>query len=271
LAPGVVAPWRRGLAPSWHRVGTVDPMRQLLPVPADVDPFDAYQAADRPAPAGRPWVVLTMVSSLDGATSVGGRSGRLGGEVDRTVFRAVRAVADVILVAAGTARAEGYGPVRLSQHAVRARAAAGRAPEPPRLAVVSRSLDLDPHAPMFVGATARPLLLTTTDADEGRVAALAEVAEVRRIGDGAVDVSAALRSIGDDGAGVVVCEGGPRLNAAMVAADLVDELCLTLAPDLVGGDSARLVSGAAEALRPFELVSLVEGDGVLCGRWVRRR
>lgn len=247
-------------------------MRQLLPEPGDVDPLATYLAADRPAPAGRPWVVMSMVSSLDGATAVGGRSGPLGGEPDREVFRAVRAVADVVLVAAGTLRVEGYGPVRLSATARAARVVAGRSPEPPRLAVVSASLDLDLTRP--AQAPVRPLVLTTEDADPGRRSALEAVAEVRAHGRGRVDFAAALAGLADDGAGVVVCEGGPSLNAALVAADLVDEWCVTLAPAVVGGDSHRVVHGADElgaAGLPLELATLLEADGVLLGRWLRRR
>lgn len=246
-------------------------MRQLLPEPGDVDPLDAYLAAARPAPAGRPWVTMSMVSSLDGATAVGGRSGPLGGTPDRDVFRAVRAIADVVLVAAGTLRTEGYGPVRLADATRDARVRAGRSPQPPRLAVVSASLDLD--LSRAAEADVRPLVLTTEDADGARRAALAELAEVRAHGVGQVDLGLALAGLAADGAGVVVCEGGPSLNAALVAHDLVDEWCVTLAPAIVGGDSRRVVHGAAEAGPPqaLELVSLLEQDGVLLGRWLRRR
>ncbi|HSP02545.1 MAG TPA: dihydrofolate reductase family protein, partial [Acidimicrobiales bacterium] len=148
-------------------------MRQLLPVPGDVDPIAAYLAAPRPAPAARPWVALSMVTSLDGATAVGGRSGPLGGEPDRAVFRAVRAIADVVLVAAGTARTERYGPVRLSAPTAAARAEAGRSADPPRLVVVSGSLDLD--LSRAAEGPVRPLVLTTEDADPTRRAALEEL------------------------------------------------------------------------------------------------
>ena len=247
-------------------------MRQLLPVAAEVDPVEAYLAAPRPAPDGRPWVTLSMVASLDGATAVHGRSGPLGGEPDREVFRAVRAIADVVLVAAGTARAEGYGPVRLSGAAATARAEAGRAAEPPRLVVVSASLDLD--LSRAAEGPVRPLVLTTEDADPTRRAALAEVAEIRTHGHGRVELSAALADLRADGVGVVVCEGGPSLNAVLVEADLVDEWCVTLAPAIVGGDSRRVVHGAPElgqAGQHLDLVSLLEQDGVLLGRWLRRR
>lgn len=247
-------------------------MRQLLPSVAEVDPVEAYLAAPRPAPAGRPWVTLSMVASLDGATAVGGRSGPLGGAPDREVFRAVRAVADVVLVAAGTARVESYGPVRLSDEAVRARTAAGRSVGPPRLAVVSASLDLD--LARAADGPVRPLVLTTQDADPARRVALEELVEVRAHGTGRVDVAAALAGLRADGVGVVVCEGGPTLNAALVAHDLVDEWCATLAPTIVGGDSHRMVSGAPQqdgGGHALELVSLLEADGVLLGRWLRRR
>lgn len=252
-----------------HRYGAR--MRQLLPEPGDVDPLETYLAADRPSRAGRPWVALTMVSSLDGATSVGGRSGPLGGEPDRQVFRAVRAIADAVLVAAGTVRLEGYGPVRLSDAARDARAAAGRPATPPRLVVVSASLDVD--LTRAAEGPVRPLVLTTEDADPDRRAAVEQVADVRTHGSGQVDVAAALAGLHADGVGIVVCEGGPSLNAALVEQDLVDEWCVTLAPTIVAGDSRRLVHGVPEVGegQPLELVSLLEADGVLLGRWLRRR
>ena len=247
-------------------------MHQLLPpVPAaaDADPLTSYLAAERPAPPDRPWVVMSMVASVDGATAVDGRSGALGGEVDREVFRAVRGVADVILVGAGTLRAERYGPVQLSAEARSARVAAGRDPRPARLAVVTRSADLDPASSAF-GAEPAPVVFTTTTAT-GRLEDLERVAEVRRCGAPDVDLRLALGTLRAGGASVAVCEGGPRLNAAMVDAGLVDEVCLTMAPALVAGPSSRIVAGGVETALDLELVSLLGADGVLCGRWLVRR
>lgn len=245
-------------------------MRQVLPHPAEVDPLEAYLAAPRPDPPVRPWVVVGMVSSLDGATAVEGRSGPLGGPADREVFRAVRALADVVLVAAGTARAEDYGPVRLSEAARAARVAAGRSPGPPRLAVVTASLDLD--VGRLAGDGPPPLVLTTEDADPARRVDIEAHAEVRSLGRGRVDLGAALAALHDDGARVVVCEGGPTLNAGLVEADLVDEWCVTVAPAVVGGASHRVVHGAADVAQhgDLELAQLLEADGVLFGRWIRR-
>lgn len=252
-----------------YALGTVPPMRQLHPSVADVDPVVAYLGAPRPAPADRPWVAVGMVASLDGATAVDGRSGALGGPADRVVFRAVRGIADVILVAAGTVRSEGYGPVRRSDEVRTARVAAGRSPDAPRLAVVTASLDLD--AERLAGDGTPPVVFTTDDADPERRARVAEHAEVRSMGSGRVDLVAALASLRADGTEVVVCEGGPTLNGALVDADLVDEWCVSLAPVIAGGSSARLVDGAAPVPdRPgLELASLLEADGVLFGRWIR--
>lgn len=244
-------------------------MRSLFPDAGDVDPVDAYLAATRPAPAGRPWVTVGMVESLDGATAIEGRSGALGGPADREVFRAVRAVADVLLVGAGTARAERYGPFTHPAGVVAARERVGRTSGPPQLAVVSSGLHLEPTDRVFAEAVVRPLVFTTQEAPADRAAALAEVADVHRAGTGRVDVALALAVLGDHGASVVVSEGGPLLNGALLDADAVDELCLTIAPMLAGGESARIVRGAADHLHRYDLASLLTADGLVFGRWVR--
>lgn len=245
-------------------------MRQLLPTPDDVDPVATYLAADRPRPDGRPWVAVGMIGSLDGATAVDGRSGGLGGEADKAVFRAVRGIADVILVAAGTVRAEGYRPVRLSEEVRSARTAAGRSPEAPRLAIVTGSLDLDLDGPLFADDAVPPLVFTTEDADDDLVEAAQAVTEVRRFGSGdRVDLAAALGSLGADGIDVVVCEGGPTLNGALAEAGLIDELCMSIAPVVAGGDSKRIVAGAGPVDIGLELASLLVEDDLLFGRWTR--
>ncbi len=256
--------------PWWHPIATVGPMRQLVPTAADVDPVRTYLAAERPAPPGRPWVALGMIASLDGATAVTGTSGGLGGPADQAVFRAVRAIADVILVAAGTVRAERYRPVGFGDDVRTARADAGRSTEPPRLAIVTARVDLDLESALFTDDHSRPLVLTTTDADPDRVAATAAVCEVRRFGTGTVDLRAALASLADDGAAVVVAEGGPSLNGSLADADVVDELCLSTGPVLAGGDSRRIVSGAAPRHDRYRLASLLTEDDLLFSRWVRR-
>lgn len=243
-------------------------MRLLLPRPLDGDGVldDAAAAAlvagEAREPTGdRPWLVVNMVASLDGATAVDGVSGALGGPADRVVFHALRGVADVVLVAAGTARAEGYGPPR-----PRPDGAPG-----PRLAVVTRSGDLDPGARLFGGGD--PIVLTCEACPADRRAALAAVTEVVVAGVAQVDLALALAQLGARGAGVVLCEGGPTLNGQLVAADLVDEWCLTLAPVLAGGDAKRAAVGAPAAAPPSPLALdrvLVADEGDALLRYVRR-
>ncbi|MEZ5181888.1 MAG: pyrimidine reductase family protein [Acidimicrobiales bacterium] len=247
-------------------------MRQLLPLAADaVDADLAHAQAERPTPAGRPWVMLNMVASVDGATAVDGVSGGLGGDADRHVFRALRAVADVILVAAGTVRAEGYGPPRTSEARQAQRAARGQPPHP-RIAIVSGSLDLDPTAPVLAEAPEPVLVLTGERAPIERIEAVAAVAEVRQVGATAVDLAAALALLGRLGHRTVLCEGGPTLNGQLLDADLVDEIDLTLSPTLVGGDALRVAVGGRARAHRVALAHLWHDpdDDLLFARYVRR-
>ena len=182
-------------------------MRQLLPRPAaEVDPLALYSAAVRTPPAGRPWVMVNMIASADGAVTMGGVSGGLGSPADRAVFAAARACADWILAGAGTVRAERYRLPRPSAAARAARLAASRS-ERPGLAVVSASLNLDPDLPMLADrrpGEARPLILTGPDAPADRAERLAETAEVVRLeppAAGPTEVARGLAPAGTDEAG----------------------------------------------------------------------
>lgn len=251
-------------------LATVPAVRRLLPEPGTADPVTEYLAVDRPAPADRPWVVVGMITTLDGASATDGTSGGLGGPADSELLRAVRGIADAVVVGAGTVRAEDYGPLRHSDEVRSARSAAGRSTDPPRLVIVSGSLGVTPDLRVFDGAPVPPLVCTSERADQAAIDALAPVAEVLVAGEESVDVHAVLRRLRDDGVDVVVCEGGPTLNAAMVDAGVVDEWCVTVAPLIAGGDSQRIVSGAAPGDGEYGLESLLTADGLLFGRWVRR-
>jgi riboflavin biosynthesis pyrimidine reductase len=245
-------------------------MRQLLPTPIDdVDPDELYATDARPAPAGRPWVLANMIASADGAASIEGRSGQLGGPGDRLVFRALRAVADVILVGGGTARAEHYGPPRPSADQQAARRDRGQAPVP-RIAVVTGRLDLDLSSPLFTDSPTRPIVITGTRPSPEQLAEASEVAEVVVAGTDTVDLAAGVAALAELGAGVVLCEGGPTLNGQLLAAGLVDEWCMTVAPLLAGGDAGRIAHGPPPG-RPesLQLDRVLEQDGLLLLRYVR--
>lgn len=256
-------------------------MRRLLPSdgpPVEVDPATAY-VADRPAPAGRPWVTLSMVSSVDGAAAVAGLSGGLGGDGDHAAFMALRALADVVLVASGTVKAEDYGRPAAGPATREARRARGQS-DAPRLVVVSGRLDLDPTARLFADPPAeldrRPLLVHPPDAPvqaRTRLAAVAELTEVAGGADGrGTSPAAVLGELAVRGVRLVLAEGGPHFAGQLIAADLVDEMCLSLDPVVVGGDAPRIVvGGPPHGPRQFRTDQVLEADGVLLLRLVRER
>jgi riboflavin biosynthesis pyrimidine reductase len=244
-------------------------MRQLFPHGTDpVDPVAVYGEVPRqPEGSARPFVRLNMIASVDGATAVAGRSGALGGPADHRVFMALRSVADVILVAAGTVRTEGYGPALLPPEVQDARRARGQAPLPP-IAVVSRSCNLDWASPFFTAAAARPLVVTVSGAPAGNRERAAEVADVVIAGDSDVDLGQAVAALGERGAASVLVEGGPSLNGQLAAAGVLDEVCLTVSPRLVGGDSRRILTGLdLDPPLSLEPVSVLEEDGYLFLRY----
>lgn len=204
--------------------------------------------------AGRPYVAVNMVASADGAISVDGRTAKLGGPADHHLFHYLRSLADVILVGAQTVRAEHYGPPKVSDERRQARVDRGQAPLP-RIAIVSRSLDLDLDAPLFTSRASRPIVLVPADADADRVAAVAAVAEVVVAGTTTVEARRAMAALHGLGAGFVLCEGGPTLNAELARADVLDELCLTVAPALTGGANTGILNGLPlDDLAPLRLV-----------------
>lgn len=245
-------------------------MRRLWPEAGEVDDVAALVVAEaRPAPPGRPWVLVNMVASIDGAITIGERSGDLGGPADQAVFSALRSVADVVMAGAGTVRAEGYGPARPSDATRAARRARGQA-EVPAIAVVTRSLDLDLTAPLFTEAEVPTIVITCATADATRQDAVAAVADLMVVGGDAVDLGAALGQLHARGVQTLTCEGGPSLNGDLVVADLVDEWDLTVSPVLTGGDAGRSSRGPLPP-RPvgMRLDRMLEDDGFLLTRWVR--
>jgi riboflavin biosynthesis pyrimidine reductase len=233
-------------------------VRQLLPYPAEnLTDDDLVAAYAVPAVTH---LRVNFVSSADGAVTLNGVSGGLGGPGDRRVFQLLRDLADVILVAAGTVRNEGYGYPKFGPERRARRLAAGRH-ESPVFAVVSRSLALDLSSSLFTDAAVRTVVVTGPDAPADRRAELGRCAEVMVV-DGLPAAVAALH-----GRGPILCEGGPHLFATLVGGGLVDELCLTVSPLLAGPGPGRIEAGPQHPAAELRLAGLLEEDGALFTRY----
>lgn len=246
-------------------------LHRLLPPPIiEVDPDAAYRA-DRHPVAGRPWLMMNMISSLDGAVEVDGVSGPLGGPGDREIFGAIRSIPDIIMAGATTVAAERYNPPSTSVSARVRRLANGAWPTA-RIAVVSRSLGFDLSIRMFDEASGdqRPLVITIDEPPADRLAAVSKLADIIHAGPESVDMGQAMAALGALGAKVVLAEGGPTLNAQLLAADLVDEICMSVAPLAAAGIGNRIAHGPApDAPTEFDLCQVLVEDHYLFLRYVR--
>jgi riboflavin biosynthesis pyrimidine reductase len=241
-------------------------IRPLWPPPPGSAPAGPL---DRPALAAHyaypdglaaPFVRVNFVASIDGAVTVDGRSGGLGSAADRAVFGLLRELAEVVLVGAGTVRAEDYRGARRPTRG---------AELPPPIAVVTGSADLDPGSRLFTDTRVPPLVLTLGSAPEQRRSRLAaaggDVVVLERL-----TPDALLAELGRRGLHRVLCEGGPSLLGELQAADAVDELCLTVAPVLAGGEAGRIVAGPhGSPPRRMALAAALHSDDALLLRYRR--
>jgi len=215
-------------------------------------------------PHGRRWVRTNFVTTLDGSgVGADGRSGSINTPADNRVFALQRDLCDAVLVGSGTARAEGYERVTPTP----------RRPDPPTLAVVSgggrvpqglrQPTDGRGAGVLVTCAAAGPRALDRAREELGADAVLVA-------GDERVDLPTALDALAERGLRHVLCEGGPTLLAAALAAGVVDELALSVVPVVVGGDGTRITRGASlggpDGIRLVPRL-LVEEEGTLMGLW----
>ena len=240
-------------------------MQRIYPAPGWLDGDELVAAYEYPADVR--WVRANMVTSLDGAAQGSdGRSGTLSSAADKQVFAMLRALSDVILVGAGTARKEQYGPEEPRPEYEAHRASRGQRPTPP-IAVVSGRLDLDPDGPLFCGVGEPTIVFTTEHSPADRRAQLAERAQVEVVGEDRVDLRRALEVLARRSLNRVLCEGGPFLLGQLVAGGLLDDLCLTFAPLLRGGAADRALNGPPVPDVPMRLLHILEDNGNLITRW----
>jgi riboflavin biosynthesis pyrimidine reductase len=212
-------------------------VRRLWPEPADLDDAALAAAYDQP-----PGVRVNFIASVDGSATLEGRSAGLGNPTDQALMGVLRRAADVVLVGAGTVRAEKYDLVK------------------PRMAIVTRRLDVDPekfHDAIIVTVAATPAARRDMFPD------------VIVAGDEQVDTGRMLAELADRGLRKVLCEGGPSLVGSLEAAGAVDELCLTLSPVLAGPGGPRITSGPPAPPQRMRLAHLLTDGALLFTRYSR--
>jgi riboflavin-specific deaminase-like protein len=215
------------------------------------------------APADRPYLVVNMVSTLDGKATIEWRTQGLSDDLDRDLFHHLRTQADCVLVGAGTVRAERYGRIIKSEELREKRRREGLEPDA-LVVVVTASGNLPADLPLLQEPEQRVVIATASDA---RIEGVAAQVEYLNIDDDLPLLMTRLRE--DYGVRSVLGEGGPTLNSHLLAADLVDELFLTLSPKLVGGPAAITIVAGRELVEPadLELVWTLKGGESMFTRW----
>jgi len=250
-------------------------LRSLLPPAPAIAVERLLDGLDLAERAGalveRPYVALNMIATADGRATLGGRSGKLGGAADKALFHGLRTVVDAVLAGAGTVRVEGYRRLVRDERG-RARRRERGLPEEPLACIVSGRLALSEEIPLLKDPSAHVAILTASHASLAQ-ACRARIEYVRCVRDGTIDLAGGMRELRERfGVRTLLCEGGPHLNAHLLAAGLVDELFLSVAPTLAGGDatseSLRIVTGLdLDPPAAMELVSAHEHESHLFLRY----
>jgi riboflavin biosynthesis pyrimidine reductase len=225
-------------------------MRRLLPNPGSTSVSEQLETYRPWEEAGddRPLVGMNFVATVDGRATIEGRSGPIGSEADTEMLVGLRSRFEAVMIGAGTMRVERYGPMKRL------------------LVLVSGRLDLPWDAPLFAEEGGEVLIFTSSETDPPQTAATVEV--VRH--EGAVNLPEALRYLRQErGIRALLSEGGPHLHEQMQADGLVDDLFLTIAPKLSGGEAPRILEGPLPKVANLELAWLLEEDGELFARYRR--
>jgi riboflavin biosynthesis pyrimidine reductase len=245
---------------------------RLLDSVRDLDGGELPELYGYPTELNRVWLRANFIASIDGGATVGGTTGQLGGPGDRTLFNLLRELADVIVVGAGTVRIENYSGAHLSVAQRQDRQARGQS-EVPQLAIVTKSARLDRDMPVFTRTEVPPLVLTCSAAAHDarrRLGNLADVVDCSRDDPDQVDEAAVLATFGGRGLYRVLTEGGPTLLSSFLERDMLDELCLTIAPWIIGGLAPRIATGPGQVMTRMRCAHVLTDDaGYLYTRYVK--
>jgi riboflavin biosynthesis pyrimidine reductase len=244
----------------------------LLGSDRQLDEGELPQLYGYPEKLDRPWVRSNFITSVDGGATADGTSGTMAGPGDKLIFNQLRVLSDVILVGAGTVRIEGYSGAKISVAQRQQRQARSQSEVPP-IAIVTKSGALDRDLGVFTKTEVPPLVLTSTAAaaeTEHRLGGLAEVIACSGDDPGSVDEAVALAQLAARGMTRVLTEGGPMLHGSFIDRGLLDELCLTIAPFVVGGLARRIATGPGQVLTRMRCAHMLTDDaGYLYTRYVK--
>jgi riboflavin-specific deaminase-like protein len=243
-------------------------VQRLLPDPGPTtidQQLDSYRPWEQPH-GERPLVAVNFAATVDGRATIGGVSGPIGSATDTSVLAGLRTRFDAVMIGAGTMRAERYGRLLPSQEQRERRERIGL-PHDPLMVIVSGRLDLPWDAPLFTDGGGRVLIFTASEAEPPETATPLRI--VRH--EGFVNLVEALRHLRQErGIRALLCEGGPGLHGELEGGGMVDDLFLTIAPKLAGGEAPRIVEGELPSVADLELAWLLEQDGELFARYRRR-
>jgi riboflavin-specific deaminase-like protein len=245
--------------------GATHPVRRLLPDEAETTVAEQLAELDLKdlAHPERPYLILNFATTLDGRAAIDGHSGPIGSETDTEMLQRLRTRVDAVMIGAGTMRAERYGRM-VSDPQLRAyRERTGLAHDPLGV-IVSNRLELPWDAGLFTDGGGRVVIFTASDEDPPDTATPVTIV---RHADG-VELDEALTwLLRERGIRSVLCEGGPTLHGRLREGGLVDELFLTIAPKVAGGEGPRILEGALTDVDEVDLLWLLSADGELFARY----
>jgi riboflavin-specific deaminase-like protein len=245
--------------------GVTHTVRRLLPDPGDTtvaEQLATLQLEELARPT-RPYLVLNFVTTLDGRATISGKSGVIGSGTDSEMLHRLRTRVDAVMIGAGTMRVERYGRI-VPDPQLRAYRERTLLSHDPLAVIISNRLELPWDAGLFTDGGGRVVIFTASNQQPPETATPVTVV---RHPDG-VELDRALEWLRiERGIRSVLCEGGPTLHGRLREGGLADELFLTIAPKIAGGEGPRILEGALPDVDTVELAWLLESESEMFARY----